>query len=544
MLEDPAQILHIGCGTKTGKSMALYCWLIEGLLKGQANSYVGPWFFRSLRAFAETKNLLEPWIRSRQVRVNEARLQLVAAGGGYLDFTSGDNPNSAFGGNYDRVVIDEASRCPREIYPAALTTISATNGKLRLAFNLELGQKNWAISNLLRVQKLSPEERARTGENYLTFPSGGDGLVAPALIELMRSQMPEPLWRALYLGEIPTSDCSLFRNLDKIFVGQELEGPVAGVQYFLAADVARKKDWSVLTIIDESGRVVATDRFHQISWTLQVERAALWYRTFNCLKVIVDATGIGDVVAEEFEKAGMNVEPFVFTVPSRRLLIEELVLACDNREIVLPATDKFKVYREELESMEFVLDGSSIKYAVPDGSHDDALFSLALATHAFRAARGAILGVLELLKRKAKEIAEGIRDAFGELIHKPAPKPIVVSGPVESKPTVVDNFAVWQRTHQAPPCSLCGSTATTYNEIRKVRCNQCQAVDGIPVPKPAGACCSNFLPQVIPGGTRCGNCGAQSQTPSVVTVGMSRREHAAAQSVDQKIGRLFGRFGW
>lgn len=270
--------------------------------------------------------------------------------------------------------------------------------------------------------------------------------------------------------------------------------------------MARKKDWSVLTIIDDRGHVVATDRFHQISWTLQVERAALWYRTFRCSKAIVDGTGVGDVVAEEFEKAGMNTESFIFTVPSRRLLVEELVLACDNCEITIPDGEKFKVYREELESMEFVLDGTSTKYAVPANCHDDALFSLALATHAYRASRGWVLGLLDLLKRTAKEIGEGLRDRFGNLIHPPAPKviPVAVAKPVETR---VDNFRTWLDTGKAPVCLACGSTATTYNELRKVRCNQCQAVDGAPRPKPVGACCGNFLPLVIPGGTRCGNCG-------------------------------------
>jgi hypothetical protein len=323
MMEHPAKILHIGCGTKTGKSMALYCWLIEGLLRGEAGVFVGPWFFRSKAAFDQIKILLQPFIASRQCRVNESRLQITSVGAGVLDFQSADNPNAAFGSNYDRVVIDESSRCPAEIYPAALTTISATNGKIRLAFNLELGVRNWSIANLLRVQRMSAEDRARTGEDFLTFPSGGDGLVSPALIELMRSQMPEPLWRALYLGEIPTSDCSLFRNLDRIFSGTELEEPVAGTTYFLAADVARKKDWSVLTVIDDRGRVVAMDRFHEISWSLQTARAKLLYETFKCRQVICDATGVGDVIAEKFEEAGMNVEPFIFTVPSRRQLVEE-----------------------------------------------------------------------------------------------------------------------------------------------------------------------------------------------------------------------------
>jgi len=516
MIRHPAKILHLGCGTKTGKSMALFCWLIEGLLAGQATCYCGPWFFRSRRAFDEVKLLLQPFIAAREVRVNEARLQLTAAGGGYLDFVSGDNANAAFGGNYDRLVIDEASRQPREIFTAGLTTISATNGKMRLAFNLELGSKNWAIANLLRVQRLSPEERIKAGEDFLTFASGGDNLVAPEVIESMRSKMPEALWLALYRAEIPESDCSLFRNLDRIFAGQELDGPEVGRQYFLAADVARKKDWSVLTVIDDRGRVVASDRFHEISWSLQTERAKLLYETFHCQKAICDGTGVGDVIAEKFEEAGMNVESFIFTVPSRRLLVEELVMACDNSEIVVPATEKFKVYRSELESMEYQLDGSSIKYAVPSGSNDDALFSLALAVHAFRANRGLVYGVLDYAKRLVAEIAAGVRDRYGELIHKPEPQPAIVRAPVVAKPveTQVDNFRAWQQGAKAPPCPVCGNTATTYLGSA-LHCNQCgsDSIDGQP---------------------------AEAQR---MVVQMSRRQYESRNSLESKFSRSFGKFG-
>lgn len=227
MVQHAARILWLGCGTKTGKSFGLIGWLIEGMLHQEATCFCGPWFHRSRAAFDIAKDLLQPFILNRYITVNEARLKLSAVGGGYCDFVSADNANALYGGNYHRLVIDEASRCPAEIYAAGLTTISGTNGKIRLAFNLELGQRNWAIRNLLRVQALGAQEQERTGESFLTFPSGGDGLVAPDLIALLRSQMPEPLWRALYLAEIPTADCSLFRNLDKVFTGRELEAPAA-----------------------------------------------------------------------------------------------------------------------------------------------------------------------------------------------------------------------------------------------------------------------------------------------------------------------------
>jgi hypothetical protein len=94
----------------------------------------------------------------------------------------------------------------------------------------------------------------------------------------------------------------------------------------------------------------------------------------------------------------------------------------------------------------------------------------------------------------------------------------------------VDNFAIWQRTHKAPPCPECGATCTTYNSSRQIHCNQCSANDGIPLPKPVGSCCGNFLPQMVSGSIRCGNCGFQTNGP--VVAGMTRAQHAERNSMD------------
>lgn len=540
MVNHIATILWIGTGTKTGKSLASYCWLIEGLLKGEAVAFVGPWFFRSHNAFAQIKGLLEPWIHCRACKVNESRLQILTSNGGCLDFLSADNPDCLFGSNYHRLVLDEASRMPEAIYPAALTVISATKGRLRLFFNLELGVRNWAIRNLLRVQKLSPQERYETGEDLMTFGTD-ENLVDPKLVARLKKQMPEALWRALYLGEIPTSDSSLFRNLDKVFSGTELQEPEIGRRYVMGADLARKSDWTQLTVISDEGQVVACDRYNQVSWSVQVERAALLYRTFRCSKVIVDSTGIGDVVAEQFEQSGMEVEPFIFTQPSRRLLIEELVLACDNSEIKIPAGEKYQVYRSELEAFEYQLDGAQVKYSVPSGVNDDAVMSLALAVHGFHSSRGMVLGLIAMLKNRAREISDGIRDTWGELT-QPKPKPVrILKAMEQAKQTRVDGFEEWQRTGRAPACKACGNSSTRFNERRQAHCNQCGAVNGLaPVRIQNNVCpvegCGLVMRQIA-NEWYCQNHGQVKQES--VTRGATFRDLQASRGAF----REFGRFG-
>ncbi len=377
LIESPARILYVGAGTKTGKTVGLALWIVQGFLAGERCAVVGPWYRRSRSLFDLLKTFLEVPIARQDVAA--AELKFTGENGGRVDFYSGDNPEAIYGDAYHRVVIDEASRQTEASLTAALTTISATNGKVRLAFNLERGSKNWAIRHLLRVKHMTPEERATSSEDYMLFPTLGEGFVPAELIESMRNKMPESLWRALYLAEIPEADAALLRGLDEIFTGAEWSSPVKGGRYVMGADLARKQDWTVLTVLDVgSGKVAYVDRFNAVAWTVQVERAAALYARYGCSRAVVDATGVGDVVIEELRKAGLRVEGFVFTGPSKKRLIERLVVACEKREISIP--QKYVWLREEMDAMEYELSESGeVRYGSAAGMSDDGVMSLALA---------------------------------------------------------------------------------------------------------------------------------------------------------------------
>lgn len=303
------------------------------------------------------------------------------------------------------------------------------------------------------------------------------------------------------------------------------------MSYYMGVDLARKSDWTVATVIDDRGNVVQADRFHQISWSLQTERVALLYRTFGCAKAVVDSTGLGDVIVERLQEAGLVVEPYIFTLPSRKALIEELVLALDNVEITIPNTEKFRVFRAELESFEYSLDGSTIRYQAPPGQHDDTVMSLALAVHAFRSSRGAVLGMILLLQKRAKEIVEGVRNFAGDLLvpKKPAPKPVVIAQKTFVAPVVT---RVIPKPEKLPTCPVCESTCVVrLGGPANVHCNSCSAdfdVNGnITYRTPVTDTASHVHRwRAIPGGERCDDCGEQRSLEPVQAVGVSRADYA------------------
>ena len=81
----------------------------------------------------------------------------------------------------------------------------------------------------------------------------------------------------------------------------------------------------------------------------------------------------------------MDVEGFVFTSQSKQQIMEGLAVAIQQHKISYP--DGIIVM--ELEQFEFEYTRSGVKYSAPQGQHDDAVCSLALAVSKHSAPRPA-----------------------------------------------------------------------------------------------------------------------------------------------------------
>jgi len=118
-------------------------------------------------------------------------------------------------------------------------------------------------------------------------------------------------------------------------------------------------------------------RFNQIDWNLQKAKIEIESYKYNKPQITVDSTGVGNPIAEDLERAGLNIEPFVFTENSRRQLLDNLALLIEQDKIKLP-NDEGLI--NELEAFRFELTkNGKVKVAVPDGIHDDRVMSLAMA---------------------------------------------------------------------------------------------------------------------------------------------------------------------
>ena len=196
----------------------------------------------------------------------------------------------------------------------------------------------------------------------------------PPEMELERSideRIHPSSYKHKWLGEPLSETNNPFDNeaIDRQTV-PELSGKPAR---WWGIDLGQLLDFTVITGLDEDGMPAAFERF-QATWDMTEKRIK---DTVGDEDALIDATGVGHPVYQRLEDQMYRLEAYTITAKNRQMLLEGLAASLAHGEVFIleGATS------EELGTMqyEFMPKSRSIRYAVPEGVHDDCIFSLALA---------------------------------------------------------------------------------------------------------------------------------------------------------------------
>jgi hypothetical protein len=133
--------------------------------------------------------------------------------------------------------------------------------------------------------------------------------------------------------------------------------------------------------MDNTGHVVAYDRYSGLDWTLQLQRISNLAKQYRA-RTLIDSTGVGDPILDALRRHNVNVSGYKFTSASKADLIENLSLKMDKDEISYPNIPELI---SELQLYGYTTSaGGTVKYGAPEGYHDDIVISLALAAWQLR----------------------------------------------------------------------------------------------------------------------------------------------------------------
>jgi len=360
-----ARYSFIEAGTKTGKTIGCIAWLFEQALFGKRHQnywWVAPVFKQAEIAFTRMRDAYSPG--TFKENASDLKLTLTTIGS-VIWFKSGEKPDNLYGEDVWAAVYDEASRGRVESWHALRSTLTATRGPCRFIGNVK-GRKNWFYALARKAEGGEP------GSAYFKIIAAdaiAAGILAEEEIESARRDLPEQVFRELYLAE-PSDDGGNPFGLGAIL---RCILPLTNTKpYVWGWDLAKSVDWTVGIALDEHGRTCRFERFQQ-PWDATMNRIIA---STGSTPALVDSTGVGDPIVEMLQKrAGTKFEGYSFNQQSKQKLMEGLAVAIQGGNVLYPDGP----IRKELEDFEFEYTRTGVRYSAPEGFHDDCVCALALA---------------------------------------------------------------------------------------------------------------------------------------------------------------------
>ena len=304
---------------------------------------------------------------------NHSKNQMILKNGTEIYFKSAENYQTIRGYSFNYVIIDECAYVDENAWIQSIRPTMASQGKKALFLSTPKS-KNW-FYNLFQMG-LSEEY-----SNYKSYK--GSSYDSPYInqeeIEDARKTIPENIFKQEYLAEFLEGGGEVFTNLNSITFEQY---PTPMGKIYGGLDLAKQIDYSVLTLMDELGRVISITRTNKRDWSDIVNVMANEINRFNA-SVYVEVNSIGDMFFDLLNKRTKSIYPFITTNNSKQEIIEGLILDVNERNIQIPNKILFPSLFEELSifSYEYSPKSRSIKYGSPSGFHDDCVMSLAMANY-------------------------------------------------------------------------------------------------------------------------------------------------------------------
>src|SRR3990167_5705000 len=314
----------------------------------------------------------EQWIIKR----NEQELVVYLKNGSYIQLKGADDPDALRGPNPMGIIFDEFPLQKLEAWKVMEPVLRA-NGGWAWFVGTPKG-KNHGYDFFERGQQGHPEWKS------WLLKASSSGIIDPYQLNESRKGMSESFYNQEWECAFLEGEGSVFRGFKEI-MSSKPAAPESGVRYVIGADLAKLRDFTVLTVYDtRSNSQVYQDRFQDLDWTFQKKKIAALSSHYNNALVVMDATGLGDPIADDLIRSQVPVEPFKLSETSKKELIEKMSIWIEQKKFrMLPIEETTK----EFEQFTYTLgETGKVHYGAPSGEnyHDDIVISQGLAVWALQ----------------------------------------------------------------------------------------------------------------------------------------------------------------
>ena len=364
----------VATGRQFGKSLLAQNLMLYWLLKNnnQKGAWISPIYNQSKKVFQELSNAAHAII----THSNKADLTMEFVNGSTLQFLSAERYDSIRGFSFSHMVVDEAAFIKEiAMQEAILPTLSALGKKCLIISTPK--SKNWF---------------------YNTYLKGGDGVgdyvsfngistdnphISQQFIDEQRKSLPPEIFKQEYLAEFSESGNDVFTGVDSVCIINGWDEPKTSRRYFAGIDLGLQHDYSVCTIMDESGRVCYIERINGTSYTEIAKRFVTSLKRYQITNGYCEINGPGLPVFELINSGVRKLKEWTTNNTNKVEGIRSLIYDIQSGTLMLPSKDFFPHLYNELSAYSYrISPNGTMTFNAPSGFFDDCVMSLMLANEA------------------------------------------------------------------------------------------------------------------------------------------------------------------
>jgi hypothetical protein len=354
-----------------GQNLMLY-WLLQS--PKQKGAWISPIYNQSKKVFQELFDAAHKIIKHS----NKADLTMEFVNGSTLQFLSAERYDSIRGFSFSHMVVDEAAfikeiAMQEAIYP----TLSALGKKCLIISTPK--SKNWFYNLYLKGSSDNKE--------YISFRgiSTDNPHISSEFIEEQRKSLPPAIFQQEYLAEFSESGNDVFSGVNAICILNEWTTHQSNKRYYAGVDFGIQHDYSVLTIMDDTGRVCRVERINGSSYAEIAKQFSTILRSYRITGGYAETNGVGLPVFEMLSKEVRKLKGWNTTNSNKAEGIRNLIYDIQEGSLELPAKDFFPYVSNELNSYSYKTGPTgTVTFNAPSGLYDDCVMSLMLANEAKR----------------------------------------------------------------------------------------------------------------------------------------------------------------
>lgn len=283
------------------------------------------------------------------------------------------------------IIMDEACFMPEDVITQVIFPMISTTGGTAIFLSTPWGRDHFFY-------------RAFMNPNYSVHKvkSSQCPLITPNFLEEMRGNMTENQFKMEYEAEfVEAASCyftqdlirscvELAQNLEVEYL-PNLEGHIPEGEYYAGLDLGKMNDYSVSMVLKREKDALKLVYLHVFplgaSYTHVIGHVIRANKKFNFRKVLVDQTGVGEPIIDEFAEQGLeNIEGLTFTIKTKEEMLSCLKIAMEQRRLAIPY-DRALCTQINQQQFQYSKSGH-LQFSHPTSTHDDMLWSLALAVYA------------------------------------------------------------------------------------------------------------------------------------------------------------------